>query len=99
MSTRFMPNELRPSVRRTSLQGPLVSQSSRWTIVNPCLAVMAWSPVLLLRVVARRVPVDDDGGLVADHPGIVPARERGDIPRPGDEFSAVVHADREASTD
>ena len=32
-----------------------------------------------LREVAGAVPVDDDGGLVTDDPGIVAAREGGDV--------------------
>src|SRR4051794_30129230 len=44
-------------------------------------------------VVARAVPVDDDDGLVTDHPGVVALGQRGDIARLGDELGAVVHPD------
>src|SRR5919108_1961355 len=49
----------------------------------------------VLRVVAGAVPVDDHNGLVSDDPGVVAARQRGDLARAGDELGAVVHADRE----
>src|SRR4029453_14160052 len=48
-----------------------------------------------LRVVGRAEPVDHDRRLVAAPPGVVPARERGDVPRLGHELRAVVHPDRE----
>src|SRR5919108_518625 len=49
----------------------------------------------VLRVVAGAVPVDNHRRLVADHPAVVAARQRGDLARAGDELGAVVHADRE----
>jgi hypothetical protein len=33
-------------------------------------------------VIARTGPVDGDRGFLADHPGVVPAWQRGDIARP-----------------
>src|ERR671936_849834 len=56
-----------------------------------------WSAVL--RVVAGAVPVDDHNGLVSDDPGVVAARQRGDLAGAGDELGAVVHADRELAAD
>src|SRR5271165_3761599 len=50
-----------------------------------------------LGVMARANPVDDDGWLVADDPGVVSARKRCDVARAGDELRAVVHPDRETS--
>src|SRR5919204_4833050 len=53
----------------------------------------------VLRVVAGAVPVDDHNGLVSDDPGVVTARQRGDLAGAGDELGAVVHADRELAAD
>src|SRR5919197_3767175 len=53
----------------------------------------------VLRVFAGAVPVDDHNGLVADDPGVVAARQRGDLAGAGDELGAVVHADRELAAD
>ena len=58
------------------------SNFERWTSACPC-------------VVAGAEPVDDDHRLVADDPGVVAARQRGDVAGAGDELGAVVHADRE----
>src|ERR1035441_4147708 len=48
-----------------------------------------------LGVVTRPVPVDDYHGLLAHHPRVVPAGQRGDIAGPGDHLGAVVHANCE----
>src|SRR5919197_6679877 len=53
----------------------------------------------VLRVVAGAVPIDDHDGLVSDDPGVVAARQRGDLAGAGDELGAVVHADRELAAD
>src|SRR5919201_2546897 len=53
----------------------------------------------VLRVVTGAVPVDNHRRLVADHPRVVAARQRGDLARAGDELGAVVHADRELAAD
>jgi hypothetical protein len=45
------------------------------------------------------VPVDDDGRLVAYDPGVVAARQRGDVAGPGDHLCAVVHADPQPAAD
>jgi hypothetical protein len=46
-------------------------------------------------VVAGAEPIDHDHGFVTDDPGVVPARERGDVTGTGLEFAAVVHVDHE----
>src|ERR671936_1517050 len=53
----------------------------------------------VLRVVTGAVPVDDHNRLVSDDPGVVAARQRGDLAGAGDELGAVVHTDRELAGD
>src|SRR3954468_24689353 len=90
MSTRLMPNASTPSERRTSRHVPVTSQSSRWTSVTLMATGSAG-----LGVVARAVPIDDDGGLVAHDPRVVAARQRRHVSRAGHELGSVVHPDRE----
>src|SRR5450755_3079193 len=51
-----------------------------------------------LGIVARPVPVDDHHRLIAHDPRVMPAGQRGDVPRLGDHLAAVVHPDRELTT-
>src|ERR1017187_3072936 len=96
-----MPNAWQPTERRTSVQSPLRSSSRRREITYPsprCIAVTSFRPGATstrLGVVARPVPVDDYHGLLAHHPRVVPAGQRGDIAGPGDHLGAVVHANCE----
>ena len=39
------------------------------------------------------------GGVITDHPGVVPARQRRHVSRPSDELGAVVHPDRQPAGD
>src|SRR5216684_5799424 len=50
-------------------------------------------------VVARAEPVDGHHRLVADDPGVMAARQGGDVARAGDELRAVVHPDRQPAAD
>src|SRR4051812_37114696 len=51
-----------------------------------------------LAVIARAVPVDHDDRVVADDPGVVTARKRGDVAGAGEDLGAVVHQDRKPAT-
>src|SRR5207245_7268148 len=62
-------------------------------------SVARTGPSEALAVVAGAAPVHHHRRLVAHHPRIVSAGQRGDIARPGDEFLAVVHEDREPAGD
>src|SRR5690606_21215459 len=46
---------------------------------------------------AGTVPVDDHGGLVADHPAVVARAQAGDVTGAGLHLGAVVHQDAEAA--
>src|SRR5271166_2403792 len=56
-------------------------------------------PLRLPCVTARAEPVDSHHGLLADDPGVVAARQGGDVTGAGNELSAVVHPDRQPAAD
>src|ERR1700744_5602609 len=51
------------------------------------------------RVVEHALKIDDDGGLVADHPGVVAARQKRYVARPAVELAAIVHSDPQDASD
>src|SRR5919109_2520686 len=82
----------RQSSRNQSLRSPvfLSHRASRSSFLR---AVASRSPFLgfglrsaVLRVVTGAVPVDNHRGLVADHPRVVAAWQRGDLAGAGDEL-------------
>src|SRR5919198_62538 len=75
------------------------SACSRAATEQPSVALCLTVTSAPLRVVARAVPVDDHDPLVADHPGVVAARQRGDVTWAGDKLGAIVHSDRQAAAE
>src|SRR5436190_1936967 len=75
------------------------SACSRPATEQPPVALCSTVTSGPFRIVARAVPVDDQDRLVADHPGVVAARQRGDVTGAGYQLGAVVHLDRQAAAD
>jgi hypothetical protein len=50
-------------------------------------------------IIDHALEIDDNGGLIADHPGVVTARQERDVAGPAIEFRAVVHADAQHASD
>src|SRR5690242_1472213 len=50
-------------------------------------------------VVNHALKIDDDGRLIADHPGVVTARQQRDVAGPAIEFRAIIHADAKHASD
>src|SRR5271170_2191150 len=93
----------RPSIRSASRSVSNSRCNCLWLLPNnfdtagTCWAVAGRSASGAFGVVTRAKPVNDYDGLVTDHPGVVTLGQGSNIPRPGNEFGAIVHLDSESA--
>src|SRR5208282_5272451 len=94
-----MPGEVtRPTVRRR--RGRLGQPSLPTTTRTPGQVIVpdtSRTTSLRLGVIAHPTDVDDHDGVVADDPGIVSGRKRGDIAGPEFVFRSIIHHDNQAA--